>query len=60
VPRLRDAYSGATLDPSRPLVRCANCLAYYHSASADVLVRDNRARCASCGSGDFRAVVVRD
>ncbi len=55
---VRDAYSGATIDPSRPLVRCTNCLAYYHSASADVLVRENRGRCASCGSGDFRAVVV--
>jgi hypothetical protein len=55
---VRDAYSGAAINPSQPLVRCANCMAYYHSSSADVLVRDNRGRCASCGSGDFRAVVV--
>ena len=55
---VRDAYSGAPIDPSRPLVRCTNCLAYYHAASTDVLVRENGGRCASCGGGDFRAVVV--
>jgi len=55
---LRDAYSGAPLDASTPLVQCANCQAFYHVASTTILRRDNAGRCASCGSRDFRAVVV--
>ena len=55
---LRDAYSGATLDPARPLVQCANCLAFYHSDSVTALVRDNAGRCASCASTAFRAVAI--
>lgn len=58
---LRDAYSGATLNPARPLLRCTNCLAFYHSDSVAVLARENAGRCASCGGTDFRAVsIVRD
>ena len=55
---LRDAYSGAPLDASTPLVQCANCQAFYHVASTTILRRDNAGRCASCGGRDFRAVVV--
>lgn len=55
---LRDAYSGAALDPSRPLVRCTRCLAFYHAESAAVLVRENGGRCAACGGTAFRAVDV--
>ncbi len=55
---LRDAYSGAPLEASRPLVQCANCQAFYHVASTTILQRDNAGRCASCGGRDFRAVVV--
>jgi hypothetical protein len=55
---LRDAYSGSTLDAARPLVQCANCLAFYHSDSVTVLVRENSGRCASCGSTVFRAVAI--
>ena len=58
---LRDAYSGSTLDAARPLVQCATCLAFYHSDSVTVLVRENSGRCASCGGTAFRAVtIVRD
>jgi hypothetical protein len=58
---LRDAYSGSTLDAARPLVQCTNCLAFYHSDSVTVLVRENSGRCASCGGTAFRAVtIVRD
>jgi hypothetical protein len=56
---LRDAYSGAPLDLTRALVRCAPCGSCYHADSAAVLVRDNAGRCASCGSGDLRPVSVR-
>jgi DNA-directed RNA polymerase subunit RPC12/RpoP len=56
---LRDAYSGAPLDLSRPLLRCVNCSAVYHTDSARMLDRDNGGRCASCGARDFRAVVVQ-
>lgn len=55
---LRDAYSGEALDPKRPLVRCAGCLALYHADSAGVLARDNGGRCAACGGMDFAAVKV--
>ena len=55
---LRDAYSGSTLDAARPLVQCANCLAFYHSDSVTALVRENAGRCASCGSTAFRAVAI--
>lgn len=55
---VRDAYSGAAIDTTRPLVRCTNCLALYHSDSVAVLARENSGRCASCGGRDFRAVVM--
>jgi DNA-directed RNA polymerase subunit RPC12/RpoP len=55
---LRDAYSGAPLDASKPLLQCANCQAFYHLASTTILQRDNAGRCASCGGRDFRSVVV--
>jgi len=58
---VRDAYSGSPIDTTKPLVRCSNCLALYHSDSVTVLVRENCGRCASCGGTAFRAVsVVRD
>jgi hypothetical protein len=55
---LRDAYSGARLDGKHALVRCGQCLAFYHAESVAVLVRENRGRCAGCGSSDFRAVSI--
>jgi hypothetical protein len=55
---LRDAYSGAPLDASTPLVQCANCQAFYHVASTTILGRDNAGRCASCGGRHFRSVVI--
>jgi hypothetical protein len=55
---VRDAYSGAAIDSTKPLVRCTNCLALYHSDSVAVLARENSGRCASCGGRDFRAVVM--
>lgn len=56
---VRDAYSGAPLDLTRSLVRCAPCGSSYHADSAAVLVRENAGRCASCGSGDLRPVILR-
>jgi hypothetical protein len=55
---LRDAYSGEQLDAARPLVRCAGCLAIYHTESAAVLARENGGRCAACGDTRFDAVRV--
>jgi hypothetical protein len=55
---VRDAYSGAAIDATKPLVRCSNCLALYHSDSVAVLARENSGRCASCGGRDFGAVVM--
>ena len=55
---LRDGYSGAELDATGVLVRCGQCLAFYQSESAAILVRENGGRCAGCGSKDFRAVTI--
>ena len=55
---VRDAYSGAVIDITKPLVRCAHCRAFYHADSAAVLVHENAGRCASCGRTCFRAVVL--
>jgi len=57
---LRDAYSGAALDPATPLVRCGRCLAFYHADSAVVLARENAGRCVTCGGSEFGAVSVTD
>jgi hypothetical protein len=56
---VRDAYSSAALDASKPLLRCAGCQAFYHRASADALGVHNHGRCVLCGSTDLRAVRVR-
>lgn len=56
---VRDAYSSAELDASKPLYRCAGCQAYYHRSSLDALRAQNFGRCTLCGSQDLRAVQVR-
>lgn len=55
---LRDAYSSATLDPMRPLVRCGGCQAWYQDSSVVALRRENAGRCALCGSDDLRDVRI--
>lgn len=56
---VRDAYSSAELDASKPLYRCGGCQAYYHRSSLDALRAQNFGRCTLCGSQDLRAVQVR-
>lgn len=56
---VRDAYSSAELDASKPLYRCAGCQAYYHHSSLDALRAQNFGRCTLCGSHDLRAVQLR-
>jgi hypothetical protein len=56
---VRDAYSSAELDASKPLFRCGGCQAYYHRTSLDALRAQNFGRCTLCGSNDLRAVQVR-
>ena len=56
---MRDAYSSAELDASKPLYRCVGCQAYYHRSSLDALRAQNFGRCTLCGSQDLRAVQVR-
>lgn len=48
--QLRDALSGAALDPSAENFRCARCQAYYSVASVRALANENSARCISCQS----------
>jgi len=57
---IRDAYSGESIDPARPLVRCATCRVLYHAESARVLARENQGRCAACGGSSYQAVTLRD
>jgi hypothetical protein len=56
---VRDAYSSAELDVSKPLYRCGGCQACYHRSSLDALRAQNFGRCTLCGSQDLRAVQVR-
>jgi len=55
---LRDAYSGESLDASRPLVHCDECQSLYHADSARILARENGGRCVGCSSTGFSAVKV--
>lgn len=55
---LRDAYSGETLDVSRPLVHCDACQSVYHADSARILARENGGRCVGCSNTGFSAVKV--
>lgn len=55
---LRDAYSGESLDASRPLVHCDACQSVYHADSARILARENGGRCVGCNSAGFSAVKV--
>jgi len=57
---IRDAYSGESIDPARPLVRCATCRVLYHAESARVLARENQGRCAACGGSRYQAVTLLD
>jgi hypothetical protein len=55
---LRDAYSGESLDASRPLVHCDACQSVYHADSARILARENGGRCVGCNKAGFSAVRV--
>jgi hypothetical protein len=57
---VRDAYSSATIDPSRPLTRCGSCQAVYHRTSFEALRTENAGRCAICGSTDLGPVTIAD
>lgn len=48
--QLRDALSGAALDPGAENFRCARCQAHYSVASVRALANENGARCISCKS----------
>ena len=48
--QLRDALSGAALDPAAENFRCARCQSYYSVASVRALANENGARCISCRS----------
>ncbi|MFN0300096.1 MAG: hypothetical protein ACKVQU_07045 [Burkholderiales bacterium] len=57
---VRDAYSSASIDPDRPLYRCAACQSFYHDASVSALARANHHRCAVCGGTDIGPVRIVD
>ena len=58
--QLRDALSGAGLDPAAENFRCARCQSYYSVASVRALANENGARCISCGSMHRLPVVLTD
>lgn len=53
---LRDAFTGAPLDPSRGLYRCKKCAAYYHESSVSELRVQNNAECLNCKSRDLQLI----
>ncbi len=55
---LRDPYTGAQVDPDRPLLRCAGCQSVYHADSVDELARLNARRCVTCNGTQFNGVEV--
>jgi hypothetical protein len=57
---LRDAYSSAPVDPTRPLFRCGKCLAMYHGESVAMLERENGSRCMVCSGTDLGPVRLAD
>jgi hypothetical protein len=57
---LRDAYSSAPIDASRPLVRCGKCLSMYHADSVAVLKRENGGHCMICGGTELGPVRLAD
>jgi len=57
---LRDALSGAPLDPDAELFRCAECKSFYAVQSVCALAMDNAARCINCGSIHRISVEVVD
>lgn len=48
--QMRDALSGAALDPAAENFRCARCQSFYSVASVRALANENGARCISCKS----------
>ena len=58
--QLRDALTGAALDPRAELFRCAGCQSFYHVASVRALANENGARCMNCGSIHRIPVEVTD
>ncbi|MFO1206208.1 MAG: hypothetical protein U1E63_10845 [Burkholderiales bacterium] len=57
---VRDAYSSAAIDPTRPLSRCGKCLSVYNSESLAVLKSENGGRCMVCDGTDLGPVRVVD
>lgn len=58
--QLRDALTGAALDPRAELFRCAGCQSYYSVASVRALANENGARCMTCRSIHRIPVEVTD
>jgi hypothetical protein len=50
---LHDAFSGEPLDPAQGLVQCRRCTVYYHAASYELLLAENRGHCVACGGKQF-------
>lgn len=47
---IRDAFTGAPLDPKLGLYRCSKCQVYYHRESFEVVAAENGGRCVACSS----------
>ncbi len=47
---LRDAFTGAILDPALGLFRCTSCQVYYHRESYEVVRSENAGQCVACSS----------
>ena len=54
---LKDAFTGAPLNPKLGLYKCNNCQVYYHKESYLILKSENNSKCMACGSSNIIAVI---
>lgn len=53
---IQDAFTGALLDTTKDIYKCAQCKVYYQMLSIQVLREENEGRCVSCRSKEIRLV----
>lgn len=54
---LRDALTGAPIDPQNKVWQCTQCQTVYNDVSIQALVKDNQGRCVQCNHSE-RCLVV--
>jgi hypothetical protein len=57
---IRDAFSSAPLDATRPMYRCEGCSSFYQDVSRDAILRENAGHCVVCQGTRLGSVVLID